>query len=121
MFLFAGWTHLLCGMVGLVVLPSLFRDLGMERPQVPFFWQLNVAVLGCFGLAGLWIAHDPPRNRYVIQLWLCVKVAAAVLALWSIRLHGLRPIAGVLVVVDAAWIAAFTSVLVRLGRTEPRP
>ena len=120
LFLLAGWTHLLCGMAGLIVLPSLFRQLGMARPAVPFFWQFSMAALACFGLAGLWTARDPRRNRDLIQLWLCVKTAAAVLALWNIRLHGLRPVAGLLVVVDAVWIAAFTSVLVRLGPNGPR-
>ncbi len=115
LFLCCGWAHLLIGMIGLVVLPALYRPLGIPRPSVPLFWQMAAATTACFGLAGIWIAGDARRNAILIQLWLCVKVAAVVLVLWNIRVHGLRPPAGALVVVDAVWIAVFTSVLVRIG------
>ena len=119
LFLICGCAHLLTGMIGLVVLPALFRPLGMSAPPVPFFWQVAAATTACFGLASFWIAQDPHRNRDLIQLWLCVKAAVAVLALWNIRVHGLRPPAGVLVVVDACWVGVFTSIVVRLGKDTP--
>ncbi len=118
LFLFSAWAHLLTGTLGLIVLPAAFRSLGIPRPAVPFFWQLTAALAACFGLAGFWIAANPLRNRDLIQLWLCAKAAAAVLALWNLRLHNLRPAAGVFVVVEAAWVVLFTSVLVRLGTPD---
>ena len=118
LFLWCAWAHLLAGMLGLVVLPASFRALGILRPAVPFFWQLGAATTACFGLAAFWIAADPRRNRDLIQLWLCVKAAAAVLAIWNLRTHTLRPLAGLLVLVDGVWIAVFTSVLVHLGRGD---
>lgn len=115
LFLLAGVLHVLAGVAGLIALPQAFPPLGIWERTPGIFWQIACAVTACFGLAGFWIAADARRNRDLIQLWLCVKVAASVLVLWHLRLHHLGAWAGSLVVVDAGWIAVFTSILVRLG------